>query len=254
MCNAIEQAKIFQNKEIPLDRTTLTASDIECISLFLTLSSNKEWKILDLTFCYIQDKGLNILYHGLCHSNDVTIDELWLHGNHLTRQSSSLISDLTVKCKVKTLVLSVNHTIGEDQQLCSMLTNPSTELETLFIDHTNLSSRVAREFFTAVKENNKLSFLSISNNAITDDACDVITTALQRNSCLVELRLYNNPLSSKAIINIVQCLKANNTLGILWLPHCPKGIQENITSLQEVVNKNRERQGCQDKLEISYHN
>ena len=254
LCNAIEQAKIFQSKEITLDRTTLTASDIECISLFLTLSSNKEWKKIDLTFCYIQDKGLNILYRGLCHSNDVTIDELGLHGNHLTRQSSSLISELTVKCKVKTLVLSVNHTIGEDQQLYSMLTNPSTELKLLYMSHTNLSSKVARELFTAMKENNKLTYLSIGDNAITDDACDVITTALQRNSCLVELRLYNNPLSGKAIINIVQCLKANNTLEILWLPHCLKGIQENITSLQEVVNKNRERQGCQDKLEIIYHN
>ena len=49
----------------------------------------------------------------------------------LTSKSSSLISELTVKCKVKALGIAHNRTIGEDQQLYSMLTNPSTELEVL---------------------------------------------------------------------------------------------------------------------------
>ena len=76
-------------------------------------------KELNLYNCHIQDKGLNILYRGLRHSNDVTIDALWLNYNGLTSQSSSLISELTVKCKVKMLVIIGNHTIGEDQQLYS---------------------------------------------------------------------------------------------------------------------------------------
>ena len=101
-----------------------------------------------------------------------------------------------------------------------------------------------------MKENNKLKKLNIMGNAITDDACDVITTALQRNSCLVELDMRGNPLSSEAIINIVRCLEVNNTIQLLGLPHCPQAIQENIRSLQEVVNKKRESRGCQVKLEI----
>ena len=94
------------------------------ISLFLTSSSNKECKRLNLDSCYIQDKGLNVLYHGLCHSNDITIDELYLQQNGLTRQSSSLISELTVKYKVKKLRITGNHSIGKDQQLYSILTDP----------------------------------------------------------------------------------------------------------------------------------
>ena len=250
MCQTIERAEIFKSKEINLRGTTLTASDMECISLFLTSSSNKEWEMLYLSNCHIQDKGLNILYRGLRHSNDVTIDVLGLSNNGLTSKSSSLISELTVKCKVKMLVINGNRTIGEDLQLYSMLTNPSTELELLHMRDTRLSSRGARALFTSIMKNNKLKGLYITSNAITDDACDVITTALQRNSCLVELHMWGNPLSSEAIIKIVRCLEVNNTLQLLWLPDCPQAIQENIRSLQEVVNKKRESRGCQVKLEI----
>ena len=250
MCQTIERAEIFKSKVIDLQDTTLTASDMECISLFLTSSFNKEWKELNLPFCHIQDKGLNILYRGLRHSNDITIDVLWLINNGLTSQSSSLISELTEKCKVKILGIGGNHTIGEDQQLYSMLTNPSTELERLYMGYTNLSSRGARAIFTTIMKNNKLKVLYIDYNAITDDACDVITTALQRNSCLVTLYMWGNRLSSEAIVNIVRCLEVNNTLQLLGLPACPQAIQENNRSLQAVVNKKRESRGCQVKLEI----
>ena len=252
ICKTIERAEIFNSKEISLSSTTLTASDMECVSLFLTSSSNKQWKMLNLSFCYIQDKGLNILYRGLCHSSDVTIDTLWLTYNGLTRQSSSLISEITLKHKVKQLAIIGNRTIGEDQQLYSMLTNPSTELELLNMYDTGLSSREARDLFNAVKENKTLKELYIAHNAIKDDACDVITTALQRNSYFVRLTMSSNPLSSKAITNIVQCLEVNNTLQLLWLPHCPLSIQQKIRSLQEVINKKRESRGCPVKLEISY--
>ena len=250
MCQTIEQAEIFKSKEINLWGTTLTASNMECISLFLTSSFNKEWKELYLSNCQIQDEGLNILHHGLRCNNEVTIYELRLNNNGLTSRSSSLISELTIKCKVKRLWIKGNHTIGEDQHLYSMLTNPSTELEQLYMHFTNLTSRGARALFNAIMKNNKLKVLHISNNAITDDACDVITTALQRNSCLVELKVNGNQLSNEAIINIVQCLEVNNTLQLLGLPYCPQTIKENIRSLQ-VVNKKRESRGCQVKLVIT---
>ena len=253
LCNTIERANIFHDRVIRLWGTTLTGSDMECISLFLTSSFNKEWEGLKLINCHIQDKGLNILYRGLRHCSDVTINELWLHNNGLTTQSSSLISELTVKCKVKKLCIDDNRTIGEDQQLYSMLTNPSSVLETLIMWGTQLSSRAATDLFTAVKDNNKLKKLIIHCNAITDDACDAITTALKSNSCLVTLSMHINPLSNEAILNIVQCLKVNDTLQLLGLPNCPQGIQETIRSLQEVVNKNRASRGCQVKLEIKFY-
>ena len=252
LCNTIERADIFHDREINLGHTTLTGSDMECISLFLTSSFNKEWEGLYLWGCHMQDKGLNILYRGLRHCSDITINYLGLSNNGLTTQSSSLISQLVVQYKVKELWIAVNYTIGEDQQLYSMLTNPSNVLEELDMGFTKLSSTAATDLFTAVKENNKLKRLNIEDNAITDDACAAITTALERNSCLVRLGMHDNPLSSEAIVNIVRCLEVNNTLQLLGLPDCPQDTQENIRSLQEVVNKKRESRGCQVKLEIEF--
>ena len=252
ICKTIEQSKTFSDKEINLIGTRLTASDVECVTIFLTSSSHKEWVELYLPACYIQDHGLHILHRGLLHCRNITIDQLVLTFNGLTTQSSSLISDITVKCKVKKLGIAGNHTIGDDEKLYSMLSHPSTILEELYMYNTQLSSRAAIALFTAVKDNNKLKELDINDNAITDDACDAITTALKSNNCLVTLYMDHNPLTSEAIVTIVNALKVNNTLSLLRLPQCPEGIKKTISSLQEVINKNRESRGCQVKLEIYY--
>ena len=252
LCNTIERAEVFNNNQIWLGDTTLTDSDIECVSLFLASSFNKEWEGLELRNCYIQDKGLNTLWRGLRHTTDITINALDLHDNGLTVQSSSLISELTVTLKVKVLWITVNKTIGEDQQLYTMLSNPSSVLERLVMAGTQLSSTAATDLFTSLRNNHKLKELYINDNDITDDACDAITAALMSNRCLVTLSMRDNPLSSEAIVNIVQCLEANDTLQVTGLPDCPQATQENIRSLQDVVNNKRASQGCQVKLEIIF--
>ena len=252
ICKTIERSVTFSDKKIDLYNIRLTTSDVECVTVFLTSSFHKEWVGLYLSYCYIQDHGLHILHRGLLHCSDVTINELWLGYNGLTTQSSSLISDITVSCNVKELVIAGNHTIGEDEQLYSMLSNPSTMLELLYMMDTALSSTGAIGLFTALKDNNKLKELRIDGNDITDDVTDSITTALESNSCLVKLIMYRNPLTGEAIVNIVNALKVNNTLSVLGLPKCPEDIKKRISSLQEVINKERESRGCQVKLMIDY--
>ena len=143
LCDTIEQADVFHKRKIDLSDTTLKVSDIVSITLFLTSLFNKEWNWLDLSDSHIQDQGLNILYCGLRHITDLTINTLWLFSNGLTAQSSSLISELTVRWKVKALGISENYNIGEDQQLYSMLSSPSSELEELQMWDTQLSSIAA---------------------------------------------------------------------------------------------------------------
>ena len=251
-CKTIEQSVTFSNRKINLPYTTLTASDLESVTVFLTSSSHKEWVGLYLFGRYIQDHGLHLLHRGLLHCNDITITTLQLTFNGLTTQSSSTISDITVSCKVKELWLDGNSTIGEDEQLYSILTNPSTMLATLIMDNTHLSSRAAITLFNALKDNNILKELHIPCNDVTDDASDAITTTLERNSCLVTLSMYGNPLTGEAIVSIVNSLEGNNTLELLWLPMCPEDIKKRISSLQEVINEKRESRGCQVKLMIDY--
>ena len=252
-CKIVEQSVVtFSNEVIHLVAITLTASDVECVTVFLTSSSHKEWVRLNLLECYILDRCFHILHRGLLQCTDIIITELELSSNGLTCQSSSMVSDITVSCNVKELRIANNCTIGEDTQLYSILTNPSTMLEELYMYNTALSSRAAIALFTALKDNNKLQVLDIGHNNVTDDASDAITTALQKNSCLVELFLDHNQLTGEAIVNIAHALKDNNTLSLLWLPRYPKVISTEIRSLQEVINMKRQSQGCQVMLEINH--
>ena len=258
MCNTIERAKVFDNKIIDLSDTNLTANEIECISTFLTFSVNKEWIRLDFANCYIQDHGLHILYHGICSSSGsdiTTLNALTLRNNELTNRSSSMVREITIKCKVRELWIDGNYTIGEEsegQQFYSMLTHPSTMLEQLYMVNVELSSTAAISLFTALKENNKLKKLNIDYNCVTDDACITITTALEKNKCLVGLSMYGNPMSSKAILIIIKGLLGNNTLKLIGFPDCTPEIQENIESLQEDINKNRESNGYQVKFKVQF--
>ena len=102
ICKAIERSEVFNNKEIDLNSNMLQPYDVECVALFLASSCCKSWMELDLCKCFIQDHGLKILHHRLCHCSgtSITIDNLWLDNNGLTVQSLSLISEIIIKCKV----------------------------------------------------------------------------------------------------------------------------------------------------------
>ena len=250
ICKIIERSVTFRDK-LNFRGTILSASDLKCVTIFLTSSFCKAWVWLNLYGCYIQDHGLHILYRGLLHCSNIIIDQLVLSFNGLTAQSSSLISDITLKCKVKKLRINGNYTIGENALLYTILSDPSTMLGELVMYTTKLSTKGAIALFTALKDNKKLKKLNIADNDITDDACDAITAAFESNTCLVELYMDHKPLTSEAIVKIVNSLKVNNALTLLWLSQFPEDIKRTITLLQEDINKNRENRGCQS--EIGYY-
>ena len=252
MCRSIENAETlnFNSKILSLRYITLSPSDVECMTVFLTCSSYKEWKKIDLKNCYIQDYGVNTLHRGLT-SCDVTITSLWLNYNGLTESSSSAISDITISCRVKELYISYNKTVGEDERLYSIISDPSSMLEELYMWRTSLSSNAAIKLFTALIEGKQLRTLEIYHNDIADEACDAIVMAMKKNTSLVKLDMYGNPISGECSQLIVQALQHNNTLEVLWLPGIySEDIRKRIRSSAEEVNKKREIRQCQVKLNI----
>ena len=249
-CKILKESTKFINKEISLQSVKLIPSDIECIALFLTSSFPMKWEKLDFLNCQIEDYGLYLLHHGLCHSNDVFINELLLGYNGLTTLSSPFISEIVLKCKVNNLSISGNKTIGENEQLYSILTSSSSMLEYLYMSDTKLSSRGASTLFKYV-ENSKLKKINIAYNDITDDACEIIAELLAKNSHLATLHMFKNTMiTGKAILKMVNTLKDNNTLKELLLPGCADSIKEQLHSLEEGINKKRECQHCNIKLKI----
>ena len=255
MCRSIENAKSLNSKTVIINDycdkqyTTLSPSDVESVTVFLTCSSHKEWKVLNLFSCYIQDHGVYILHRGLT-SCDITITTLCLNYNGLTESSSSAISDITTSCRVRVLHISHNSTVGEDERLYSIISDPSSMLEELYMHFTKLSSSVAIKLFTALSEGKKLRVLHIPYNDITDEACDAIVMAMKKNTSLVELYMYWNPISGKCAQLIVQALQQNNTLQQLMLPSYSDDVEERIRLSAEEVNNKRKSRNCQKKFEI----
>ena len=132
--------------------------------------------------------GLRVLYRDLMHS-DITIKVLELSWNNLTRSSSSLISDITIHCRVEELVINCNSTIGEEPALYNMLSHLSSRQLRLYILGTRLTAASANILLTALGKGNKLQQLNVSNKNITDEVWDVIATILNNNASLVRLWL-----------------------------------------------------------------
>ena len=239
VCTLIENAKIFNDRELDLHYTTLSPSDIECITTFLTYSSHKQWKELNLTSCFIQDHGVKILHRGLTRC-DVTIRRLGLSWNGLTESSSAAISDLTISCKTKVLRVNGNAAVCEDDKLYRTLSDPASMMEEFYLAINNLSCSSTIKLFSILSESNKLKILAVTNNNITDEACGAIIMAMKRNNSLVGLSIKANPISGDQAQLIIQALQYNNTLQWLQLPNYHRGVKDKIRILVEGVNKNRE--------------
>ena len=181
--------------------------------------------------------------------------QLWHNG--LTESSSSAIREITINCKVKKLYISKNNKVGEDNDyLYSVLSGSSSVLEGLHMNWTKLSSSGAIKLFSRLSYSKKLQKLQIANNNITDEASDAIIMAMKKNTSLVTLIMHNNPISRECTERIVQTLQHNNTLQELWLlNNYWDSIKESwIRILAEGINKERENQGCQVKLDIVFLN
>ena len=253
MCRSIENAETlnFNSKILSLNNITLSPSDVECMTVFLTCSSYKEWEKLDLRGCHIQDYGVSILHRGLTSCN-VTITSLRLDYNGLTESSSSAISDITISCRVKSLHIDNNMIVGEDERLYSIISDPSSMLEKLHMYSIKLSSNAAIKLFTALSEGKKLRALLINNNNITDEACDAITMAMKKNTSLAYLDMDQNPISGECAQLIVQALQHNNTLENLWLSSYiySVDVRERIRLSAEEVNEKRKSRQCQVKFNV----
>ena len=263
ICRSIDDAKIFNNRIIKINDLNiynvlldqildirLSPSDVECMKVFLTCSSQKQWAELNLYKCYIQDHGVHILYRGLS-SCDITITSLDLSSNGLTESSSFAISDITIRCRVNGLFIGDNKIVGEDERLYSIISNSSSMLEMLHMNATMLTSNAAIKLFTALSEGKKLRILWINNNDINDESCSAIVMAMRNNTSLVELEMHGNQISSKCAQQIVQALQHNNALQKLRLPFkYSEDVKRRIISSAEEINKKRKSCGCQVKLTV----
>ena len=166
--------------------------------------------------------------------------------------SSKLVSDIAINCRVKKLMLDMNKTIGENEELYSMLSHPSTKLEILSMYRTKLPSKAANILFTTLQQNRTLKILIIEDNDITDDTCSCIANTIKLNSSLIKLWMCFNPITAEGIRPIFSALECNNTLQRLQLPDYPDDVKRDIKLVEEDTNKKRASHGSRVKLLIDF--
>ena len=251
-CISVEQLQCFNEKTINLQRCKLQQEDVECIAVFVTSSSYKEWFEINLSNCGIIRDHIYKMYCKLSKCNDVTIKVLQLNNNRIVGVYSSYLSKIVINYKVQSLWINGNHAIGENKQFYIMLTNPSTRLEVLHMSDVKLSSSGAIYLFKALLNNNTLRELVVTNNNINDNACEAITAMLNKNNCLTKLWMWRNPISGEASKLILRALIENNSLERLGLPNYNDPTERIIRSLQETVNKQRQSHRCQVTLLVDF--
>ena len=251
ICKIIREK--FADEEINLQLIPLSPNNFEDLITFLTCPSSRNWKMLNLDSCHIHNYRLQLLNRNLKHSG-ITIDVLWLVNNNLSSCSDSSLSDIIITCKVKVLNISYNKAVAETPHFFkTILSDPSSVIKYLYMWNSNYTTiSWAIELFSSLKENKTVKELWINSNNISDDVCSAICTAAHMNNTLRVLNMWDNPISGQASRLILDALKDNTALEKLILPSYPVDVTQDITVLQQVVNKERKRQGCKKKLEIEF--
>ena len=256
VCRSIENAAIFNSKIIRINIssiTTLSPSDVVCLTMFLTCSSHKEWHELNLDKCYIQDQGVQILNRELTSCN-FTITILNLRSNGLTKSCSPAIIGIIISCRVEELWIDFN--ICDSEKFISIISNPFSTLEVLGIITTSIPSSGVIKLFTALSETTcKLRKLVIGYvSRFTDEVCVAIIMAMMTNTSLNLLYMCGDSKVSEGHAQLlVQTLQHNNTLEWLSLPIATtKDVKLYINLLVEEVNVIRKDRGCEETLHVEF--
>ena len=254
MYGYIDKATVFNSKAISLRFNQLSPSDIECLGLFLT-SSEKQWRALNLTSCYIQDCDIRTLHHAIVGtSSPITIEAIDLPANFITSSSDSCISDLVINCSVKSLGASGNKSLGETLQFYTMISHPLSVLEQLWLAGNRLTTMSATFLFKSMRKPNRIKSLIITDNLIDDNICDEVITTLQMNTTLTRLLMSSNPISSDGAHKIIDSLFFNDVLSVLWLPGYPDDDINAMETKQEKINENRRRNEEYTEINIRFVN
>ena len=170
LCQYVGQ--LLQENEIDLSGQTLSAVNILTISSFLTRSTTKHWKILNLSECYIGDDGIKQLHDSFTSNNrsKVCIDTLNLSHNNLTQSSVEFIAGLILEWDVKDVIFdNINQHNLNEEVIHQIIQNPVEQSGNFITCNFNNSETI----FVRLSE---LDYLILSLSSTYDSPIHTIAT------------------------------------------------------------------------------
>ena len=119
MCEQV--GNFLHERKIDLSGQVLLPKDMHTLGFFLTRSSNKQWEVLNLSECYIEDRGFKIFVKLYLNQLNTSILKLLdISSNHITPSSLSDVCNLVLYLKVQKLI-TVNNNLADEIILKELL-------------------------------------------------------------------------------------------------------------------------------------
>ena len=244
MCHYI--GNLLQDGTIDLSGQTLSAIELYTLSSFLARCVHRQWSLLDLSNCYLDDENFERFYKSYASltKSTVYINTVNLSSNAFTELSASQIANVVLNFNVKYLVFSSNEIkdMGIDQATFAALLEHPNLVKSRFIEiqdenqvnlvlyKKGLSKSIASEFFMLcyctteayedvclhIKNNN--SFLEMLINASSVSIFKTLLHSLVNKMIVIstDFKLYVKTINStnEEINSIVTSLASNVPLAV----------------------------------------
>ena len=236
MCHYI--GNLLQDRTIDLSEQTLSAVEMYTLSSFLARCIHRQWSLLDLSNCYLDDENFERFYKSYASltKSAVIINTVNLSSNALTQASASHIGNLVLNFNVLKLVFTSNEIkdIGINQATFVAL-----------LEHPNLT----QSRFIEIQEENQVNLLlyrKALNNSFVSELfamcyCTVETYKdvclyIENNSSFFEKFINTNSASIfkamlHSFVNIMTSFSANFKLFLRTINSTNEEIDSIISSL-----------------------
>ena len=220
----------FNKDEIKLCNIRLLPYQISSLGFFLS-QSKRNWNLLDLSGCYLDDQGINILYHYLLGC-ETTIKSLNLVDS--SRISSPLLGDILNHLQINELIINCDFINMGD--ISTALVNSGTvrklSVNNRYMRFTTKDNIKSAKSFDMIMYLEKL---SLTGNILYDTETEMLSEGLAKSKTLKELDLSDNSIGDKGTKAIARSLMSNTSLVVLDLHKneiCDDGIKSLAATLR----------------------
>ena len=206
MCKYVGQ--LLQDGNINLSEQILTPVHIDTLSIFLTQTNIKQWKILNLSKCYLEDDGLSRFYASLSGNSRsvINMETLDLSFNNLTESSASSIISLVMVwnvCKLDITSNDISFTALVNKIISQEFKQGSMQVVVCRNNETGLI--VSNKEYDVTKNLKSYSriFLYKCNLGNKEQAIDNVLSLVKSGK---EIYLYENNLPFKMLVNNIKII------------------------------------------------
>ena len=98
---------IFQGGIIDLSHQSLSPNDVHTLAVLLLRSPNKQWEMINLSHCNIDDKCCNVLCE-IFHTQSVTVKTVDISNNDIHWESLNRFSDVLRSWNSKKVIIPID--------------------------------------------------------------------------------------------------------------------------------------------------